>query len=149
MTIFANYEGYVSQSNVSNETTSHLAIQLLLCFPKPVLSSPSILDNHTVSTRRCIGYVGASESTSLVLVSIFVPQGATNTCVRVLLDQVPENIQKWFLIYEGMPYRWTNALCPAKQPTSPMLVHSQVGVRTMVEVLPEKHVRKTLASILS
>jgi len=34
VTIFANYEGYVSQSNVSNETTSHLAIQLLLCFPK-------------------------------------------------------------------------------------------------------------------
>ena len=52
----------------------------------------SILDNHTDSTRRCIGYVGASESTSLVLVSIFVPLGATNTCVRTLLDEVPKDI---------------------------------------------------------
>jgi hypothetical protein len=33
---------------------------------------------------------------------------------KVLLDEMPENIQKWFLVNVEMPYMWNNVLCPVK-----------------------------------
>jgi hypothetical protein len=44
------------------------------------------------------------------------------------MDEVLENIQKWFLIYVRMPSMWNDALCYVKAATGPMLVHRQVGV---------------------
>ena len=65
---------------------------------------------------------------SLVSVSIFVPLGAPNTCVRTLLDEMPKDIYEWFLISVGQSLHVEYALCPKNIVTSPMLVHRQVGV---------------------
>ena len=65
---------------------------------------------------------------SLVSLSIFVPLGATNTCVRTLLDEALKDIQEWFLISVGQSLHVEYVLCPENIATSPMLVHRQVGV---------------------
>ena len=50
----------------------------------------------------------------------------------------------------GLPLHVKYALCPAKQPTSLVLVYRRVGAYiNRLKLFPQKHVRKTLASILS
>ena len=69
---------------------------------------------------------------------------------KALLDEVPENIQKWFLIYIGMPAMWSNALCPVKiAHKSNVCASSSWCLNQWLRLFPKRHVRKTLASILS
>jgi hypothetical protein len=53
------------------------------------------------------------------------------------LDEVPKNIQKWFLIYVRMPSMWNNALCYVKTAyESNACASSRLVSRSIAEIVP-------------
>jgi hypothetical protein len=78
------------------------------------------------------------ESMSIVSIYIIVPLSTTNSFwFKVLLDEIPENIQKWFLIYVGMPSMWNNALCSViTAHNSNACASSRLVTRSTIELVP-------------
>ena len=62
---------------------------------------------------------------------------------KALLNEVPENIQKRFLIYIGMPAMWGNALRPVKiAHKSNVCASLSWCLNQWLRLFPKRHVRK-------